>query len=78
MIPGTAASPRRWWHVTGLSVPKPQERTAADYRAEAEQVRRQAQAATNQTVQRQLLAIAAGYDDLAKTVEIITRQRRDL
>jgi len=42
------------------------------------QVRRQAQAAANQTVQRQLLAIAAGYDDLAKTVEIIMRQRRDL
>jgi hypothetical protein len=40
-------------------VPKPQESTAAEYRAEAEQVRRQAWAATDQTVQRQLLAIAA-------------------
>ena len=59
-------------------MPRPSEKTAEDYRADAEQVRRQARCAINQTVQRQLFAIAAGYDELAKTVEIIVRQRRNL
>jgi hypothetical protein len=59
-------------------VPKPQEKTAAEYRAEADQVRRQARVAADHNVQRQLLTIADGYDDLAKTVEIINRQRRNL
>lgn len=49
-----------------------------EYRMEAARVRRQAQVATTKRVKRQLLEIANGYDDLAKTVEVIARQRESL
>jgi hypothetical protein len=59
-------------------MPKPRERTPAEYRTQAERAHLQAKAATNKTVQRRLVATAGSYDDLARTAEAIVRQRDSL
>ena len=51
------------------------EKAATEYRAEAERIRRQAQAAKDEIIRRQLLVIAAGYDQLAKTAAMIAAHR---
>ncbi len=52
--------------------------TADDYRKEAEKIRAPATLEANAPVRQQLLSIAASYDELARIVETMGRQRRSL
>ena len=54
------------------------EQTAGYYRTQAERLRWQAIFAANESVRRQLLAIAVDYDELARTVEAINKSRERL
>ena len=54
------------------------EQTAGYYRTQAERARWQAVFAESESVRRQLLVIAADYEELAKTVEAISRNRERL
>jgi hypothetical protein len=49
------------------------ENTAGYYRAQAERMRWEAIFVLDESVRRQLLAIATSYEDLAKTVEAINQ-----
>jgi hypothetical protein len=51
------------------------EQTAGYYRTQAERLRLEGYFAENKSVRRQLLAVAADYEELAKTVELVTQTR---
>jgi hypothetical protein len=51
------------------------EQSAGYYRAQAERLRLEAYFTENESVRRQLLAVAADYEELAKTVELVTQTR---
>jgi hypothetical protein len=52
-------------------MPKPQKMTAADYLNEAERVRWAAAVVSSEAIRQQLLSLAARYEGIAKTAELL-------
>ena len=59
-------------------MPRDGERTADEYRAEADRVRREADAVGNGMLRASLIEIAMKYEGLARTAEMLARVRGEV